>query len=285
MLYIFSGIISTALVILLEFLFWQIPFSLHDFRPGLVLPAGGLIEGALCSLGIYLYLRIRKRRLKARHFIFGVICAFVGFWVIYYLNYSSAYINNGMINHSFKGMHISNYMYDNTHSFNFGNYLNFIFNHYIVKTYSVGGYIVTTDKLGIGFHRIAFILECIGFCLGSLGCSVIAMEGRDYCKSCKGDFTIKRLYSFDPEILGEEMEGITKSFESKSTFSDFISKDRRHAKEQSPFIEVYLKYCTSCKVAYISFKYMYFKEKANDQYKLKEDKDRFKQIEAPYLIT
>lgn len=281
---VFFGLVTTAFAVLMEFLFLQVNFSLHDFRPGLVLPAGGLMEGALCSSGVYLFLKIRHIRLKPKYFFAGVFIAFIGFWAIYFMNYITAYVDNDLINHSFNGLHISSFNYNEAEPFTFGNYLNFLFGNYTVTTYS-GGMVLSQSNLGIGFHKAAFVLECIGFCLGGLACGVIAIQGRDYCKRCKNDFFRKRLYSFSPENYDYEVTEIKKYMESKVYFWEYIntkSNDNQICEEHA-IIEASLKYCISCKIAHIEYRYLVPKLKDN-KITWNEDKDKYKVLAAPYII-
>jgi len=278
-MYVIAGLISTIAIVLFELLLLQIPFSLHDFRPWLVFPAGGLMEGALCASGLYLYLKFKCIHLKPKHFVFAILISLIGFWAINYIGYFSAYVDGNTINHSFKGMHISNYY------FSFFDYLNYMFSNYTVKTYSSGGMILSQDNLGTGFHVVTFILEGIGFCLGGIGSCVFAIQGREYCKRCKIEFMSKKLYSFNPDKFDLEINELKCSFDSKETFKEQIQRKRIIESENKPFITVFLKYCMSCKKSYIEFRYMYPKLGRSNEVTWKENRDQLVQIEAPYQVT
>ncbi|MCX7746794.1 MAG: hypothetical protein N2645_07875 [Clostridia bacterium] len=280
-MYILFGLVTTFFAVLLEFLFLQGDFSLHDFRPGLVIPAGGLMVGALCASGVYIFLKLKRLRLKPKYFIMGTFFAFLGFWAIYLMDYITAYVDNGIINHSFRGMHIGSFMYDEA-PFNFANYLNFLFKNYTVTTYS-SGIKLSQNNLGIGFHKFTFALECLGFCLGGLGCGVVAIQGREYCKRCKNDFLRKKLYSFYPEMLDHEIEEVKKHFESKDCFFGYIKNNTYQVNEERPKVEASLKYCLHCKIAYIEYKFMFPKLKDHNIVWI-EDKDKYHVIDVPYII-
>lgn len=281
-MYLVFGLVSTAIIIMLEFMFLQVSFSLHDFRPWLVFPAGGLMDGALCAIGVYLYLKIKHIHLKPKYYFAGIFCAFIGFWAIYYMNYITAYVDGDIINHSFKGYHISTFMFNNQ-PFNFGTYLSYMFENYIVTTYSRSGMVLAHDNLGVGFHQFTFIIECIGFCLGGFLCAFVAIRGREYCKRCKLDFMRKKLYSFIPEALEIEIKGLRSSFESKEAFKNYV-KNKDDISDKDSYIEASLKYCINCKTAFIEFRYMASKVKPDNEVVLIENEDRYTEISVPYDI-
>ncbi|MDP4182676.1 MAG: hypothetical protein Q8942_16505 [Bacillota bacterium] len=281
-MYLIWGAFTALLTIFLEFIFLQGSFSLHNFNPGLFIPAGGWIDGLLCASGIYLYMKIKRKRVKIRHRLCSVIIAIVTFSLIYFMMYFSAYVSDGNINHSFKGEHISNYMYNKTEVYSFRNYLKSILENTTTIT-TVNGLVTSKDNLGFGFNKFMLMLELLGFCVGGLTCGVIAMEGRDYCRRCKTDFMRKRLYSFKDGFLPEEIEGVKNSFESKESFKQFIKRDQAIEKD-IPYYEATLKYCLSCKTAYIEYRYIYSKKSKDNKVIFREDKDKYEVIEAPYII-
>jgi hypothetical protein len=281
-MYIFWGIITAVLTILLEFIFLQGSFSLNSFTVGVVIPAGAWIDGLLCASGMYLYLKIKHKRVKIRHRICSVVIAFVTFGLIYLMSYSTTFVENGKVNHAFKGEHISNFSYNQTENYNFSDYLNLRLNNIRIIS-SHNGLIIGEYDMGLEFNKFLFLLQLLGFCIGGLTCGVIAIEGRDYCKKCKIDFITKHLYSVPEELFNEEFNAINKTFESKDSFKQYVGV-QRNVGYNAPYYDVSLKYCASCKKAYIEYRYIYIKRCKKGEEVLAENKDKRNVIEAPYRI-
>jgi hypothetical protein len=199
-MYFFYGVISTVLTVIFEFILLQIPYSIHNKNLAFIIPAGGFIDGALCAVGLYLYLKLKDSRLKLKHCICAIVLAFTGFWSIYYMSYQTTYVFNGDINHTFRGEKITSYMYNNTENFSFLNYLDIIIKGTSFKATYYSGTLTEDYHFGHTFNTFVLIAECIGFCLGGLSIGAIALENRDTCKKCKDPFYVKKLYNFNPIV-------------------------------------------------------------------------------------
>lgn len=280
-----AGCITILLMNLIELLFLQYNFSIHDFRPGLVFPAGGFIDGFFCVFGMFIIIKINKVHLRPEHFVIAGVLGLLGFFCINYMGYFTAYIDcRGVINHAFRGLHISNFEIKQK-PMTFMNYLNYLFNNYTVTTYSIGGGL-TLDKtnLGISFHKFTFVLEGIGFVIGGIVSGVIGVQAKEYCKSCKLPFEVKSLYAIELQNLEQECKNIMEAITSKSIFQEFIQTRKIIEHKTAPYFSVNLKYCISCKTAFLEYRYMKPRTKA-DGVVWKEDKDKCIIVEVPYRIV
>lgn len=278
-MYIFWGILSALITAVLEFVMLKMPYSIHIQMLGMVFPIGGILDGGLSAIGIFIYLKIKHIRLRPRHCISGILIAFLSFWSIYFINYASAYVYNGSINYNFKGEHISSYEDKYGKKFTFDNYLKFRIRNISFKSTWAGGLLSETNNFGNSFNTFVFISECLGFCLGGFIISGIALEDRGTCRKCKNPFTVRRLYIFKPEYLNDEMEGLKGSLLTREKFEDYVYKARESLTDEEPYVEVSLKYCNNCSKGYIVFSRIVPRIKAGKRLVWVEDKDTYRQIE------
>jgi hypothetical protein len=280
-LYILWGIISTALSIFLEFILQQIPYPIHNRSLAFIIPAGGFMEGALCTVGIFLYLKMKSLRVKPKHFVFGALMAFAGFWAVYYMGYQTSYVYKDSLNHSFQGEKLTNYIYDDMSSVTFHDYLNLVIENTSFKSVAYVGASAEIDNFGFNFNIIVFISECIGFCLGGASIGLIALNNRESCKKCKSLFHYKKLYAFDPELMKDEINEIQNSFNTKGEFKAFVYKNRVSLKADEAYVDVFFKYCSTCNIGYIEYRYMQPKNKLAAEIVWTEDEDEYMQIHLP----
>jgi hypothetical protein len=279
-MFIVISLISSIIIAILEYLLSLLGFSFHNFFPGIIFPVGAIIDGFLCSVGSYAYLRSINKNNKYYHIVFSIIFSIMTFFLIYYISYLTSYISGNNENHLLHGTHISNFLFNNSEPFNFITYIKYSFSN--MET--VGHYssiVISKKPIGNTLGTIMFLLELIGFIFGSILSSFIVIQLRDNCKKCKTILGKKKLYKFNPDDFEVEVNGIQNSISSKKNLSIYIS-NRRNIDLSMPFYEVIGKYCTNCHISFIEFIFKYRKRKNNGEEIIVEDKEKYKTIQVPY---
>ncbi|MBP2024156.1 ribosomal protein L44E [Clostridium punense] len=257
-MFIFFGLISLLLTILADYLIMAfIGISVHSFTLWFILPIGGAILGAFCGKGIFLYLKHANIKATAKHTITSAILAFIGFWAINYFAYFSTYVDDESINNTFKGEHISNYMYNDTEPFTFKNYLEFQFET-SESVVSVGGHSSGSSiSFGKGYNKTSFYITMLGFIIGGLTVGSTVVGDKSYCDKCKKYMKEKKLYDFTYSSFDNEVMALEKALQkTKEEFDDFIKQERPFEEYGEPYITAVLTYCPVCKDGFINLKFM-----------------------------
>lgn len=254
-MHIIFGLISMFLVLLLEYLLLiSLDFSLHSLRLWFILPIGGLLVGALCGLGIFLYLKKAHIRASAKHYLASALIAFLGFWVIHYFTYASTYIDeDGKVNNLFQGEHISNFLNADFEPIGFGDYLDITFENTEVSFTRRSG---QSFNLGEGYNKTSFYFDMLGFAIGGLLIGPMVLGNKRYCEKCKKYMKEDKLYDINySDWERESLEFHNAMHGTKEDFEKFIKKERVLSKTE-PYFSVTLTHCPSCKDAFITLRFM-----------------------------
>lgn len=286
-MFILFGLISMIVALLADyFLMVLLDVSFNSFNLWFIIPIGGGVVGALCGLGIFLYLKKMNIKASAKHFIASGLIAFIGFWSINYFTYASTYIDNGKVNNTFKGEHISNFMYNDTESFTFGNYLNYRFeNAESVMTFIA---IKTGDpvKFGKGYNKTSFYISMLGFILGGLSIGLIVLGDKAYCDKCKKYMLERKLYDFTYSDWDDEVIGLQNALQvTKEEFNIFVKRERVMPSNPEPYIRVVLTHCPVCKDAFITLKFMQAKKDSSGKITWEENKQYNRKLELANEIS
>ncbi len=255
---ILIGVLCVLAAALINYLILALfGISFHSFKLWFILPVGGLIEGSLCGIGIYVYLIKKELKAKLRHYFISALLGFIGFWLITFFNYASTYVHNDEINNTFTGEHISNYMYSQTEPFTFGNYLKYEFENTETEIRHRGAKLVDSKNFGEGFNKASFYISMVGFMIGGMLIGLIMLGNKVYCEKCKKYMKSKKLYEFDISEWDYEVNALLDIINKpKEEIMNFFSKNRVLSPVVEAIIEVKLTYCDVCKDGFITLMYM-----------------------------
>lgn len=286
-MFILYGFISVITILFIDCLIMLLSgFSIHNFNLWFIIPAGGLIEGALCGIGIFLYLMKKNLKISAKHIISSGLIAFIAFWAITYFTYASTYIDNGKVNNIFKGEHISNYMYNDRKVFTFSNYLNYQFENAETSIQYRGRNVGSSTNLGKGINKVSFYVSSLGFLIGGLAVGLIFLGNTVYCDKCKRYMKERKLFDFTYSEWSKEVSDLQYALQgTREDFENFVRKERVMTESLEPYISVTLAYCNSCKDAFIIFKFMEVKKNSKGDLTWEENRTYNRKLDLDNKVS
>ncbi|MEC1525440.1 hypothetical protein P9D43_25920 [Neobacillus niacini] len=242
-----STLASTALALLL---LWLLDFQLYSMSVLVFIPAGAVAFGFLSSIGLFLGIR-KTSIVTAKHYFIGALFGLLGFFFIYYGEYQMAYVSdNNQLNYDFNGEHISNYALDDSNvPVNFFSYLSFTLEGSIL---SLRGSSTTLDLDGDA-TKFRFLLQIIGFIIGSICTAPILTSEKNKCTACKKSYLKEfELFHTDSDRYIETIDKIEDLILANDTkgFIDYIIQERLVMEEiftENVKVSMVLSECPNCK--------------------------------------
>lgn len=268
-MHILLGLINAIVIIFLDYLIMAFTdFSVRGLGILYVLPVGAILEGALCSYLLFKFIKKLNIKIAKKHYIIAALLALFTFWGSQYAYYASTYIKGDNVNNKFQGEHISNYMYNDTEVFTFGNYLKYNLENQTI-TSKVNR---NPHSLGKGYNIFRFGISMLGFIIGGLGLGLGMMKGLIYCDRCKKYMGEKELFRSQDFSVDEEMNLFQEVLkDTKDKVQEFLAKKGPLKSNSAPYVQASIIYCSACYDGYLQFKRMVPKKDSKGKITWEED--------------
>jgi hypothetical protein len=233
-------------------------FQLLHFSIFFIIPAGAIAIGYACGFGFFKGLIISNKKISSKHFIIGILMAFICLASIKYATYHLTCVSpeTGKIEYKLDGNHISNYQIDGYGRMTFVNFNKFMIESTPI-TFSRRGSQTLGEVTNPTACWVFAIIDFLGVFIGVIAAGIGIKDKHQYCETCnkyKNSKKIFKLLKTDGQAFFDELEIITNDISESTSLKQIIEKYNGKVKTGDAFLECTLIYCHNCKKATLSFK-------------------------------